>query len=804
MTLKFDFAKFIEKRGKLIGLFLTIILAFIVLCVFFGCILLHPSQYCFAINGDGFQSYFNTIYHIKYDHSFSYSFSQNYPYGDQVLFTNNQVPLSTFLKLINDNIYPISFLQIIGIVNLAMIFSVVISAAFIYLIFAKLNVNIVVSAIAAVAIAYLSPMIWRFPGHFSLSYHFVIPITIYLILLFDENKNKWISWIIALFSFTMACFHMYNFVFISLIVACYFIWETICDYSKTKLTKRLLHLSVQVLVPYIVLLTWIYFTDDAINRTNNPWGFFVCKSGISGVFFPDNDFINSTIKNTFSMPNVEWEGWSYIGHFATFMYFIIFGIFSIIPFFGSISIISILVLAIICLGLFKLINKKWYTIHLTDNNIVNFLLFTAFVSLIISFAWPFVLDKDMLKYMGPLKQFRGIGRFSWIFFYIINIIGFYCISTKLKNKILRNAILITALTVVSYDSYKNIKSISSFLENESAELLDDNNISENNSWLKNIKPSDYQAIMPLPYFHIGSESFGVAPKDNIDYYAYIASIKTGLPVNASISSRTSINQSYNCWQLAIEPYRFPEVINSYHSKKPLLLMVLKNSTLSKSENNLISKSSLLCSTSIINFYNLPYIELSKLAENLYNESLKIYSNTRLFAKEKFEVLDSSDNIVFNDFEQIKSNVSYQGKGALSGDVSKYIQVCNYIINKNSTNSKANYVVSFWVNSILKDLIPRTQVIIDLSNSDSTKNISTQYTDIARNINTIDKEWGLFEYTINDVEPNSKLKIVVQNQDIKPKNYIYIDNLLIRKESNNVYQKNKNSLFYNNMIYIKTN
>lgn len=61
----------------------------------------------------------------------------NYPYGEMVLFTGNQSAIANTIKFISENITDIS-LYTIGIVNLLMLFSIVIAALFIFLIFRDL------------------------------------------------------------------------------------------------------------------------------------------------------------------------------------------------------------------------------------------------------------------------------------------------------------------------------------------------------------------------------------------------------------------------------------------------------------------------------------------------------------------------------------------------------------------------------------------------------------------------------------------------------------------------------------------
>jgi hypothetical protein len=77
----------------------------------------------------------------------------NYPYGEHVLFTNCQPAISNTLKFISQNIIDVSDYTV-GLINLMMLFSIVIAAAFLYLILKEFNLNWVYSIFIAVGVAY--------------------------------------------------------------------------------------------------------------------------------------------------------------------------------------------------------------------------------------------------------------------------------------------------------------------------------------------------------------------------------------------------------------------------------------------------------------------------------------------------------------------------------------------------------------------------------------------------------------------------------------------------------------------------
>ncbi len=202
------------------GFLLTLVLASLCLLFFYGKLLEHPNNCYFSADGDGLQAYYGAVYHVKYDDSFWRMNGMNHPYGEQVFFTGCQPFVTNFIKLIS-TVTDISGYTV-GILNLIMLFSIVLCALCLYLIFKHLKLPYMYSAIAAVAISSLSPQLDRLGGHFSLTYQFSIPLFLLLLFKFYNNPSVKKSVLIGLFVFCMAGTHFYFFAFFTLISGVYF------------------------------------------------------------------------------------------------------------------------------------------------------------------------------------------------------------------------------------------------------------------------------------------------------------------------------------------------------------------------------------------------------------------------------------------------------------------------------------------------------------------------------------------------------------------------------------------------------
>jgi hypothetical protein len=210
--------------------------------------------------------------------------------------------------------------------------------------------------------------------------------------------------------------------------------------------------------------------------------------------------------------------------------------------------------------------------YLKNNNIDVFLIFVFITSALISFGYPFTISglEWLLDYTGPFKQFRSIGRVGWVSFYAINFIAIPMIYRKIivlqNSKILYFAIpcilfiegLLFAKQTVLYQSPLEVYYCN-----------DTNNIP--------IDFSKYQATLPDPYFHIGSESFSWWDQAENVNQAFQLGYKYHLPTMGVNMSRTSFHQAKMLNELIIQPYKVPEIVQylKEKSEKPLLVVESK-------------------------------------------------------------------------------------------------------------------------------------------------------------------------------------------------------------------------------------
>jgi hypothetical protein len=761
------------------GFLLTLLFSVCCLLFFFGKLLEAPNQVYFGGGGDGLQAYFGALYHIKYDDSYWQMNGMNYPYGEQVFFTGCQPFVTNILKLVNQvvNVYDYT----IGILNMIMLGSIVLSALCIYLLFKHLRIPYYYSAIAATAISYLSPQIDRLGGHYSLTYQFAIPLFLLLLLKFYEHPTMKKSFLIGLFVFFITGTHFYFFGLFGITSIIY--WSMLYfskqrEFGKLKFVFK--HFFIQLILPFLLIQLLMLLIDGVNDRTAFPYGYLEYTSNIAGVLFPPGRFYTPLFEAYIDPEYPEWEGFAYIGII------------------GLITFIGILIMPVK-----RLLSKQYNLIfQITDNKVLSAFFWASIPALLLAFGYPFKIKglEFLLFYSGPLKQLRGIGRFTWIFFYVINILAFYKIANINIKKfpILKHFIMIIALYLVCYDAYIMAHNRQDALNNKIPAFEDKDNQLPEDEWLNHINIADYQALIPLPYTHIGSENIWVYTESDIVKNAYITSLKTGLQMLSISSSRTSLSQTYKNIQVIKEPYRKLEILNEFKNKKPFLV-IAREKDLNKSERNFLAHCQLLKEVPNFTIYTLPYDTLLHISDHLYSSAKSNFNKNRTFAIDNFLSTDSVKTVVYEDFEKNENDKAFQGKGCFEGKLIDF----NVIYKGEIPNWKnEEYTLSFWMDDFTTDLYPRSTV--ELTFSDSTGNIyKVDYLKPGENFTVLDHQWALIERSIKFKNKKDQLVITVWSDLMKSKSKLLrIDELLIRPSSTSIYKNQSGSITINNKTYFK--
>ncbi|HLO58371.1 MAG TPA: hypothetical protein VK179_06490 [Bacteroidales bacterium] len=766
-----------EKARKITGLLTVLILSFTILAVFFGNLFGKLNTVCFASGGDGMQSYVNMEYHIRYDTSYMRCNSMNYPYGEHEFFANNQPLISNTLKFISANITDISDYTL-GIINILMLLSLAITPLILYIIFSQLGVGVVPSVIASLAIACMSPQIDRFGGHFNLSYVCAIPFMILLLLNFFRKPSVFLSVIIFLYMLAgaLAHFYMYGFfaVLLLFLYGYYFFNENKIFQSKTILA---IHLLVQLILPFLILQAF-YISDHITDRPSYPWGFLYYRAYPQSVLLPMNRPYGQFLHHFINTSYIDWEGYAFIGllAFAGTMFFVV-----------------------------RLLNnlvKKQYAAALSivsDKNL-NVMFWASFAALLYSFGLPFILGlRWLIDLIGPIRQMRGIARFSWIFFYIMNIVTVYWLWKwwqKEHVKRLKWVVFAFALLILCIDGWYNIRNRGRWLENDIPALTDRALKLSENSWIKRIDLSRYQAFIPIPYFHVGSENFWIDKDADMITKSYVTIKNSGLPCMGVMLSRTSLHQTIENISLMLGPPCNSLNMDRFPSKKPFLLIVSGSDYLSIHEKLLIDHSVRIDSSGTFGIYELPFSAFSEIADSVALAVKRELSERKLFDHNGIWSTDSLLTFQYLDFDSLDIG-KHENKGCFTGKAKDRNELFKGYIP--TTDTFKNITVSFWLDHISGDLYPRTRIILKEISRDGTA-LNIQNFVVSKQTATIQDDKALVEFTYKMSDSKNKIILIVQNKELRNKTLV-IDDLLLRYKNTDVYRESANGAWKNNMLQV---
>ena len=754
----------------------SIVLSTFFLFVFYGPILLNPNSTYLSGSGDGLKSTFGSVYHIKYDTTYLRTDYMNYPFGESVFYTGGQPVITNTFKFLKSVGIDLSD-QILGIINIWMLLSVVLGTLIIYLILRELKLPVLYSIVVSTIIAFLSPQIDRFGGHYNLAYLFFIPLMIYLFFLFYKTRKIKYTILLCLLALFALCTHAYFFGFYALIVIVFWAGVLITDKERFgKAGYMSLHIFIQFFLPFILFQVLVLSSGELHDRTSYPWGFFRFVSYFHGIFLP----INKSYGSFLHLKQPPWESISYVGLVASVGFF---------------------TLIIMSIKRYKK-QSSWKSIfRITDNTFLNIIFWASILGLVYSFGVPFTTGfKKLFNYMGPLKQLRAPGRFAWLFYYSLNIVVFYLLwyYQKSKKGIGVKLLLTVALLWGSYDAYLNVKSQKSFLNNKIDSLEDIENSSDVNSWYKEIDFNDYQAIIPLPYFHIGSENYWIGGSAPSKKTAFVASMKTGLPLTAVMMGRTSMSQTVMNMQLLMEPYNSYDIMEYWPNDKPFLVIFVKEGILSIPERNIKNTAKLILSNEELEIREIRRSDFEQLLNENKENVLADFNSLDLFSHNDFLSTDSVNNFFYNGFGDVIPGESEVGENSYTGNIKKK----NIILDTQISNidTSKSYLVSFWIEHMDQDMYPRTELISELYNEQGEKYQRDNFQIRLKTSIIKSNGWGLVEFGVQFKNTTDRIKISLRN-DLLTKGNLRIDELLIRPQNTDVFVDMDKIVYKNNRFYI---
>jgi hypothetical protein len=482
----------------------AVVLGCVWVIALYGPVVASPDHFMFSDSGDGTKNYFTFAYHVKHDSQWLHFEGMNYPYGEHVTFTDGHPLFSLLFGWIPwVQQYPVGFL------NLCMLAGIPLAVWVVFRLLKTCAVSDWSAVAGALATVWLNPQIFRLEGHYALSYPFILPLFVWLTIRWSLMPSTTTSFGLMVSSLAVYFIHPYLGLMTTIIVSATIIYALLGIKRRKELAASL---SFTVLPP-LLYMGLVRLTDTHTQRSPDAKGFLDFTSCIESMAIPHHaPFLNPMI-HCFPTASGHWEGWAYI---------------------GVVAMASLVLAAVWWKPTFEIMRAYpiWGSLFLV-----------AIGATMFSFAFPFTHKPHWLEKLPLIEQFRSPGRFVWIAYYVIALFAWIFIHRAVNGRKVMPFIIVAALVVSVAEGWGAQMTVASKISGHPN--LFRNEYAENhlNIPIQGLKLCNDPVIVPLPYFHYGSDYYNRDSPDAVKNAAMAVSFSTGAPLFASSNPRVSLEES---------------------------------------------------------------------------------------------------------------------------------------------------------------------------------------------------------------------------------------------------------------------
>ena len=538
---------------------------------------LDPDEIIFNTDGDGIKNYYTLLAYVKESPSQESAFKLdffNYPFGEYVYTADNTPLFAVPFKWVCHHVIDVSD-HTLAIYNGFIILSVIFSGLLCFAVLRRIIGANLISLLLSIILPWTNVQllrIWR--GHFNLSFAFLILLAILLgILWYEQRKNPRQqlltgTWMILLI-WAGFMLHGYYLAIVGAFIAALLFFQGIYQF---RLPEGKRSLVAALLVPGLAAAC-------SIGTLMASDGFYNLREAAAGGYdwmehkvrfwsmLNAYDFINLPFPVFSLQTSYDAENMGYLGTFGLF------------------TALGLLLLAIAhkrYRNLLKTHQKEFFSSPLTGA-----IFFASLLMLIVNFGEHYY-TKDLNSgfrinnFLNPLfllhqftdtvEQFRSLGRFFWPFFWGFNIWVAWSLMKIFPE--LTRGLRITAIAILILLGGSEVRD---FLDAFQSKASHKNPLSQNNFpdfGRLNIDFSQYQALVALPYYNVGSEKRELI-LDDYDpngIFSYQLALHSKLPMMNVKLSRTVPQQAIMLEDFLARDTVHPELAAKLN-RKPILVFL---------------------------------------------------------------------------------------------------------------------------------------------------------------------------------------------------------------------------------------
>ncbi|MDX1348999.1 MAG: hypothetical protein R3279_02065 [Putridiphycobacter sp.] len=717
--------------------YVMLVSATAILFLFYHQVLWHLNSYVFAPNGDGIKNYYTYMFQAKYGESFWDFKGMNYPFYEHIVFTDAHPLLAWIVGRLGLADYGV------GILNGLMIFSFPIAAVIIQRILNHYQVSSVWAFFSALSICFLSPQIFRLTGHLSLSYVFAIPLMWYLIL--KTQQTSQMVWPIFIFITLFVFFFTHP--YLGLILAVFGLFYALVFWFFDKRTWKalLLKIAVPIFAAIGIFQALVLFTDSHTDRMKNPSGFFDMYAKWNSLLVPHHGPMNK-VKHALSWRMSTWETWTYLGLFVIITMLFIIGYY------------------------FK--NRRSIDLKSVVNTPIGKMYIVGHLVLLFSFCFPLKYDflRWIVEVLGPLQQFRVLGRFAWVYFYVASILAIVVLNQIMLKSEKKRAFHIFFTLGILFSVFEFAPAhigVAKAISKEKNPFIFENLKEDEKDIVSWTKQQNYDAVLFLPFTHLSSENIFIAGSEKANYHSFILSYHAQLPLLNTVSSRTSVTEAIAFHNL-FSPEFIEKTFQNNLPKNANIMLVKDRSLLNDNELRMTYSSEGIYENDEFNVYAFSFDNWNN--PLYFNHVLALNRKAKQPIGAGWKADTNHITFVYESFDEIAERNSFSGPGALAGQKDGF-----HVLKKDIVLPVGRYVASFWYNFRI-DRADQEAVVEQKFKSGRGEWVAKN--DI-RQSNHIIGEWLFVEIPFEVSDSVESSTIILSGN--RSKKWFIVDELLIRKE-----------------------
>lgn len=548
----------------------------------YGHVLRDPFGVLLSDSGDGLKNYFTYAWHIAIDPQALNYTGSSHPYGEHVFYTDGHPLLTWLLRPL-----PVGGGVAVGLLNLLLILGMLAGAWCYHALLRHFGLAAWAAALGAFGLMALQPQVFRLGGHLSLAHAWVLPLAWLLTLRSQQGDKVWRwTWAATLLSTATYLVHPYLGLMVGLFQGSFLLITLLQQWRASTLNKSaILRAAVLLALPLLVFALGFLFGPGHADRPGTPGGADELSTRVLSLLVPTHPPLSTPLAEFFRYEALQWETWCYLG------------------------LSTILVLVALGGGAVQ----GWVRREPGGRRELDALQ-VSFVAGAVALLFAMGILAEWLGSALPLlKQFRGSGRFAWVFWTVAAVFTLVMAYRHLlpDHRIRTRGLVVFAalagfLFVEGWAQHARTgESIGRtpnlfrwrHLPAELQELVD------------RARSEDFAALIPLPLMHVGSEHYQRDTRDGIMRLMMPLAYHAQLPIMAGITSRASLSETRALLSV-LAPTDFDRnALARHYAADARFLIAHSDDALDENEQALLARGTLLHSNARGKLYSIRAAEL---------------------------------------------------------------------------------------------------------------------------------------------------------------------------------------------------